>query len=298
MRILLFGKNGQIGRELQRTLLPLGEVDARGRQEVDLEDVDRLQETLRQCAPAVIVNAAAYTSVDAAESDEESAYRVNAEAVGVMASHAAASAALLVHYSTDYVFDGEKPGAYVEFDATNPQNVYGRSKRAGEEAIRRSGCNALVLRTSWVYSVHGTNFVKTILRLAREKSRIEVVADQHGAPTSAELIADVTTLAIFARKKGHIPAGTFHLAASGETSRHGLACHVVAQALARGIALTLRPQDICAVSSETLRLPAKRPANSRLNTSALANALELHLPDWKVHVDRAVEQFARDAARI
>ena len=196
MKIVLLGANGQVGRELRRTLLPLGEVLAWDRSRADLLDLPRLQDALARHKPEVIVNAAAYTAVDKAESDEATARKVNSEAVAMLAAHAGASGALLVHYSTDYVFDGLKPGAYVETDPANPQSAYGRTKLAGEEAVRQSGCKALLFRTSWVFSAHGGNFVKTILRLAGEREELKVVADQHGAPTSAELIADVTALAM------------------------------------------------------------------------------------------------------
>lgn len=298
MKILLFGKNGQIGRELQRTLLPLGALIALGRHDVNLENLGSLQDAMHRHAPDIIVNAAGYTAVDAAESDEASAHRINAEAVGVMAQYASKNAALLVHYSTDYVFDGEKIGAYVEGDAVNPQNAYGRSKRAGEVAIQQCGCNALIFRTSWVFSAQGRNFIKTILRHARERRSIDVVADQHGAPTSAELIADVTMLAIFGYQNRRITGGVFHLAAAGETSWYGLACHVIEESLARGVKLALRPPEIHPTSSVALRLPAKRPANSRMDTSALSNALGLHLPEWRIHVDRVIDQLSQNEAIV
>lgn len=293
MKILLLGKNGQVGRELQRTLLPLGEVIALGRREADLENPPGLRDALQAHTPGIIVNAAAYTAVDKAESDEATAYKVNAEAVGIMASHAHDSGALLIHYSTDYVFDGDKSGAYVEADETNPQSVYGRSKRVGEEAILQSGCNALIFRTSWVVSAHGGNFIKTILRLAGERESLNIVADQHGAPTSAELIADVTALAIAGYRNQTLTNGVYHLTAAGETTWHGLACHVVERALANGATLTLKPQQIHAIPTEAYPLPAKRPKNSRMHTGALSSALGLHLPDWKIHVDRVVDQLTR-----
>jgi dTDP-4-dehydrorhamnose reductase len=291
VKILLLGKNGQVGRELQRTLLPQGEVAALGRSEADLENLSGLSDVLHARTPGIIVNAAAYTAVDKAESDEATAYRINAEAVGVMANYARHSGALLVHYSTDYVFDGEKSGAYVEADAANPQSVYGKSKRAGEEAILQSGCNALIFRTSWVFSVFGGNFIKAILRLAKERESLNVVADQHGAPTSAELIADVTALAIAGCRSGTLSNGVYHLTAAGETTWHGLACHVVERALENGMKLTLTPQQIRAIPTEAYPLPAKRPKNSRMDTGALTGALGLHLPDWKIHVDRVVDQL-------
>ena len=291
MKILLIGKHGQVGFELQRTLLSLGDVLAIGRSEANCENPSGLNDVLRDVSPDVIVNAAAYTAVDKAESDESTAFTVNAEAVAVLASYGRQSGALLIHYSTDYVFDGTKQGSYGETDLANPQSVYGRSKRAGEEAILQSGCNALVIRTSWVFSAHGSNFIKTILRLAKERDSLNVVADQFGAPTSAELIADITALAVAAYRSSRIAPGIYHLAPAGETTWHGLAQHVVERARANGLALKLSPDRISPVSTEQYPLPAKRPQNSRLDTGKLTAALSLHLPDWKNHVNRTVDQL-------
>jgi len=293
VKILLLGKDGQVGWELGRTLLPLGELVTPGRDEVDLENHVGLREFMHSHRPDLIVNAAAYTAVDMAEQDEAMACKINAEAVGVMASYAKQSGAMLVHYSTDYVFDGAKSSAYVETDATNPLSVYGRSKRAGEEAIIRSGCNALVFRTSWVFSTRGSNFIKTILRLAREHESINVVADQYGAPTSAELLAEVTARAISGLRNESLSSGIYHLTAAGETTWHGLARYVVSRALDNGASLALKPQMIHAIKTEEYPLPAKRPANSCLNSNALARTLNLDLPDWKVHVNRVVDQLTR-----
>lgn len=291
MKTLLFGKNGQVGRELQRTLLPLGEIIALGKNEADLTNFPALRDLMNAHTPDIIVNAAAYTAVDKAENDEATAYKINAEAVAVLASYAKHHRILLVHYSTDYVFDGEKPTAYLETDNTNPQSAYGRSKRAGEEAILHSGCNALIFRTSWVFSTHGNNFVKTILRLAKERENIKVVADQFGAPTSAELLADVTTLAIACYRNRTLTNGIYHLTAAGETSWHGFACQIVKRALKNGAPLKLDTKQIHPIPTEEYPLPARRPKNSRLDTSALASALGLYLPDWKIHVDRVVDQL-------
>lgn len=291
MKILLLGKNGQVGFELQRTLLPLGEVFALGRSEANFENLPGLNDVLRDVSPDVIVNATAYTAVDKAEADESTAFKVNAEAVRALASYSRQSGALLVHYSTDYVFDGTKHAAYVETDSTNPQSVYGRSKLAGEEAILQSGCDALIFRTSWVFSAHGGNFIKTILRLAKQRDSLNVVSDQFGAPTSAELIADVTALAIAAYRHGRIAAGIYHLTPAGETTWHGLARHAVERALGCGWALTLGPDKIAPIATEQYPLPAKRPSNSRLDTSRLVKALGLKLPDWRVHVNRTIDQL-------
>ncbi len=292
MKILLIGKNGQVGHELQRTLLPLGELVALGRDSLDLNDPSALKQVLASEAPDVIVNASAYTAVDRAEADEAGALAVNGAAVAAMAAHARIHGALLVHYSTDYVFDGDKAAPYVEDDATAPQSAYGRSKRAGEEAILASACKALVFRTSWVFSAHGGNFIKTMLRLAGERESLNVVADQFGAPTSAELIADVTALAIAAYRRGALADGIYHLTAAGATSWHGLASYAIERAKARGAALKVDPAQIKPIPTEAYPLPAKRPKNSRLDTSKLSDALDLRLPDWKIHVDRLIEQLS------
>lgn len=292
MKILLIGKNGQVGQELQRTLLPLGDVAALGRESLELGDLAALKQVLAAQAPAVIVNASAYTAVDRAESDEALATAVNAGAVAAMAAYAREHGALLVHYSTDYVFDGTKEAPYREDDATAPQSAYGRSKRAGEEAILASGCQALVFRTSWVFSAHGGNFIKTMLRLAGERDSLSVVADQFGAPTSAELIADVTALAIAAYRRGALEGGIYHLTAAGATSWHGLASYAIERAIARGASLKVAPAQIKPIPTEAYPVPAKRPRNSRLDTSKLSGALGLHLPDWTVHVDRLIDQLS------
>lgn len=291
MNILLLGKDGQVGRELQRTLLPFGDVAALNRHQADLGHLDELERLLHRLKPDLIVNAAAYTAVDKAESDRDAAFRINRDAVAVLAGWAARHEALLVHYSTDYVFDGDKPSAYLETDPTHPLSVYGLSKRAGEEAITASGGQALIFRTSWVFSSHGSNFIKTILRLAREKNHLNIVADQFGAPTSAELIADVTALAVAAYRAGRLAGGLYHLTASGETHWHHLACHTVDRALANGVRLPLETSAIRPIGTEDYPLPAKRPQNSRLNTALLSSQLGLQLPDWTVHVNRAVDQL-------
>ena len=294
MKIVLLGKNGQVGHELQRTLLPLGQVIALGREEADLSVLTQLQGVLAQHTPDIIVNAAAYSAVDKAESDEATAFCINAEAVGLMAEHARQSGALLVHYSTDYVFDGENPAPYVETDATNPQSAYGRSKRAGEQAIEQSGCRALIFRTSWVFSVHGSNFIKTILRLAKERENLNVVADQYGAPTSAALVADVTAQLVRQKQREggeNFPFGLYHLVPGGETNWCSYARFVVSEALAVGKPLKLSPDSICAITSSEYPTPAKRPANSRLDTSKLRGLFGLELPNWQSGVRHILQQI-------
>ncbi|PLC48061.1 dTDP-4-dehydrorhamnose reductase [Pollutimonas subterranea] len=294
MKILLLGKDGQVGQELQRTLLPLGKVIALGRQDANLEDPASIERALSSHAPGIIVNAAAYTAVDKAESDETTARKINADAVAVLAQYANRTNALLVHYSTDYVYDGEKNSSYVETDSTGPQSAYGRTKLEGEQAIVQSNCHALVFRTSWVFSAHGGNFIKTIMRLAKERDSLSIVADQIGAPTSAELLADVTALAIAAYKQQKpIKAGIYHLAASGETSWHGLATHVVKRLEEKGVALALSASEIRAIGTDEYPLPAIRPKNSRLDTSKLSNALGLEIPHWTIYADRTIDQLTK-----
>jgi dTDP-4-dehydrorhamnose reductase len=293
MKILLLGKDGQVGQECQRNLSSLGDVTALGHGEIDLANLHDLSTLLTIAAPDVIVNAAAYTAVDKAEADELAAHKVNAAAVGVMAAYARAKGKLLVHYSTDYVFDGEKATPYLEADSADPQSAYGRSKYAGEQVILESACNALIFRTSWVFSTHGNNFVKTILRLARERESLNVVSDQVGAPTSARLIAAVTALAIAAYHAQTLKSGIYHLTAAGETSWHGLARHTVSRAHAKGVALKLNPGQINAVSTEAYPLPARRPHNSRLDTKLLSRALNLSFPAWEDDVDQVIDHLLR-----
>jgi len=297
MKILLLGKDGQVGWELQRALAPLGELRALGRADADLAHPESLRALFADVKPDVIVNAAAYTAVDQAESDAATARSVNALAPGVLAEEAAASGAWLVHYSTDYVFDGTKEGAWVEADATNPLSVYGRTKCEGEERIRAAGARHLILRTSWVFGAHGTNFAKTMLRLARERDCLEVVADQHGAPTAAALLADATALAL-QRLRAAGPAalalsGTYHLAAAGATTWHGYAQHVLRQALGHGARLKAAPQAVLPVASAAYPAAAVRPRNSRLDTRLFEASFGMRMPDWREQVDSLVAELAR-----
>jgi len=286
--ILVTGANGQVGFELQRSLSTLGDVVALARVEMDLASETSILAALREHQPRVIVNPAAYTAVDRAESDTGLAMAVNADAPGIMARWAADNGAFLIHYSTDYVFDGTKAAPYVEGDAVNPQSVYGESKWQGEEAVRMSGARHAILRTSWVHGYHGSNFLKTILRLARERSALNVVADQIGAPTSAALIADVTRMVIERATAAEIPgdlSGTYHLTAQGSTSWHGYAAHVVREALAAGIELALSLDTLNPISTAEYPTPAKRPANSRLDCRKLMDRFDFRLPGWQEGVD-------------
>ena len=292
MTLLLLGKNGQVGWELQRALLPLGAVTACGR-DADLLDLDGLRTLIRKMKPSAIVNAAAYTAVDRAESEPDLARRINRDAPAVLAEEAARLDAWLVHYSTDYVFDGTGTGAHAETDATAPLNVYGRTKRDGEEAIAASGCRHLILRTSWVHGAHGGNFIKTMLRLAAERPALRVVADQIGAPTGAELIADVTAHALRRAMTGNDGqlSGLYHLAAAGETSWRDFAVLVLAEAQKLGAALKASPETVEAIGTSDYPTPAKRPANSRLDTQKLRKAFGIHLPPWQAPVQRVVAEL-------
>jgi dTDP-4-dehydrorhamnose reductase len=294
-KILLLGANGQVGWELQRSLAPLGELTACTREQADFTRPQSLARLVEQARPQVIVNAAAYTAVDKAESDEATARQVNAESVGVLARAAAECGAWLVHYSTDYVFDGEATTPYKESDPTHPLSAYGRTKLEGEQAVQASGCKHLILRTSWVYAARGNNFAKTMLRLAAERDELKVVADQFGAPTSAELIADVTALIL--QRLGldtglaKTASGIYHLAAAGETSWHAYAQYVIAYALQRGNALKVKPERIQAIGTADYPVPARRPTSSRLDITKLQQTFDLHLPDWRLHMDRMLHEL-------
>ncbi len=288
-RILLLGSNGQLGWELQRALAPLGEIFACDRQRCDLSISDAVASVLKDVAPDVIVNAAAFTAVDRAENERAMAVRINTEAVAQLAAYARRANKPLIHYSTDYVFDGRKTASYREADDTNPLSVYGESKRDGELAIIQSCCPHLIFRTSWVFAARGANFAKTMLRLSKDKEALRVVGDQFGAPTSAELIADVTAHALRGTLAGQAPGGLYHLAASGETSWHGYASYVVERA--RALGAPVKVKSIEAIGTAEYPLPATRPANSRLNTEKLQRVFNLTLPHWQYHVERMLVEL-------
>ena len=296
MKILLLGKNGQVGWELQRSLAPLGALTALDRQGGsglcgDLSDLEGLAATVRTLQPQVIVNAAAYTAVDKAESEPELARCINAEAPAVLAREAQACGALLVHYSTDYVFDGSGDQPWAEGAPTGPLSVYGVTKLAGEQAIVQSGCAHLILRTSWVYAARGGNFAKTMLRLAQERERLTVIDDQWGAPTGAELIADVTAHAIAQTRQQPGKAGIYHLAPAGETTWHAYAKYVIAQASQAQPAIKIKATEIAPIPTSTYPTPARRPHNSRLNCAKLQAAFGLHLPPWQDGVRRMLAEI-------
>ncbi|WP_300451689.1 dTDP-4-dehydrorhamnose reductase [Accumulibacter sp.] len=295
MKLLLFGKRGQLGWELQRSLAPLGvliALDAQGDGQTggDFTDLAGLAAGVREVAPDVIVNAAAHTAVDRAESEPELARTINALAPAVLADEARRLGAWLVHYSTDYVFDGSGEIPWRENDATGPLSVYGQTKLAGEQAVSR-WAKHLIFRSSWVYAARGNNFVRTILRLAAERDHLRVVADQIGAPTGAELIADVTAHAVREVQRQPHLAGLYHLAASGETSWHGYACHIVEQARLAGRGTRVIPTAIEAVPASAWPSPAQRPHNSRLATDKLRHTFAVELPDWRVGVNRVLAEI-------
>jgi dTDP-4-dehydrorhamnose reductase len=295
MKILLFGKNGQVGWELQRSLAPLGELVTLGSSRADLPCDFRFPEalarTVESVRPDVIVNAAAYTAVDKAESDQEAARLVNASSPGVLARAAHACGALLVHYSTDYVFDGQGARAYLESDTPRPLSVYGATKLEGEQLIARNCARHLIFRTSWVYASRGRNFAKTILKLAKERDRLSVVNDQFGAPTGADLLADVTAHAIRNAVRDSSRTGLFHLAAAGETTWHGYAQFLLREAESNGVAMKTRPEALEAVSTQAFPTAARRPTNSRLDTARVRSVFELELPSWESGVSRLINEI-------
>lgn len=291
MKILLTGCNGQLGFELQRSLAVLGEVAAMDRSRCDLSDPESIRHAMHAERPDIVVNTAAYTAVDKAEQEPELALRVNGQGPGVLATEAQALGALLVHYSTDYVFDGRQDTPYGEGDATDPAGAYGHSKLVGEQAVRTACERHLVLRTSWVYGVHGANFLKTMLRVMRERDALRVVGDQVGAPTGAALIADVTAQVLGRyrhSKAAAFPYGVYHLAAQGEASWHDYAVLIGRLARDAGASLKVQPEQIQRITTEEYPLPASRPASSRLDTGKLRSTFDLTLPAWEDGVRQVV----------
>lgn len=293
-RILLTGKNGQVGFELQRALAPLGEVIAVGTADCDLSDANAIRGLMQRVQPQLVVNPAAYTAVDKAESDADKARAVNAVAPGVLGEEASRLGASVIHYSTDYVYDGSKDGLYTESDPVSPQSVYGQTKLDGERALQAVTPRHVILRTSWVVGAHGGNFAKTMLRLAGDRDELKVVADQFGAPTSASLIADVT--AHIARQMlrdgaDGFPFGVYHLAASGETSWHAYAQYVIGEAIGMGKALKATPERVLPIPASSYPTPARRPQNSRLDTHKLRQTFGLHLPHWQEGVKHILQHI-------
>lgn len=296
MKILLLGKSGQVGWELQRSLATLGEVvaldfDSPGTLQADFSKPEALALTVRTLAPEIIVNAAAHTAVDKAESEPELARLINATAVGVLAKEAAAHKAWLVHYSTDYVFNGEGQTPWVEDSPTQPLSVYGQTKLEGEQLIRDSGCQHLLMRTSWVYGARGGNFAKTMLRLAKERDNLTVINDQFGAPTGADLLADLTTHMLRTALARPSVQGTYHAVAAGETTWHAYAQYVIDFARAAGLPIKVAADAVHPVPTSSFPTPAKRPLNSRMNTTKLRDTFQLNLPPWQAGVERMLTEF-------
>ena len=294
MNILLFGKGGQVGWELQRSLAVLGNVTALDHDSTDhcgdFANPEGVAATVRALKPDVIVNAAAHTAVDKAESEPELARLLNATTPGVLAREAAALGAWLVHYSTDYVFDGSGERPWVEDDAPAPLSVYGATKLEGEQLIRQAGCQHLILRTSWVYAARGGNFAKTMLRLAQERERLTVIDDQWGAPTSAELLADVTAHALRQLLKRPEDGGLYHCVAAGETTWHSYAKYVLEHARKAQAAIKIKATEVAPVPTSAFPTPARRPHNSRLNTTRLQTTFGLTLPHWQQGVARMLTE--------
>lgn len=294
MKILLTGKDGQVGFELQRSLAPLGEVVAVDFADCDLSDAKAIRELVASVRPSIIVNPAAYTAVDKAESDPERAAAVNAVALGVFGEEAVKLGALVVHFSTDYVFDGTKDGAYREVDPTNPQSVYGRTKRDGELALANANPYHLILRTSWVVGTHGGNFAKTMLKLATERESLSVVADQWGAPTSAALLADIAAQLIRQWQRdgeASFPYGVYHCVAGGETNWCDYARFVIGEAIKAGKPIKVQPEAIRTITTADYPTPARRPANSRLDASKFRQTFGLELPHWQTGLSHILQQI-------
>ena len=298
MKILLLGCNGQVGWELQRSLQPLGEViacdfDSPADRRADFTQPASVAALVDRVRPQIIVNSAAHTAVDKAESEVELARAINATTVGAIAERTAVLGSLLIHYSTDYVYDGSGSLPREESSPTAPLSVYGRTKLEGEELIRASGCRHVILRTSWVYAARGNNFIKTMLRLAAERETLSVIDDQIGAPTGADLLADVTALMIarITARDAHL-GGTFHCVAAGETSWFDYARFVIDWARANGQGVKVAPEGLRAVPTSAYPTPAARPLNSRLSTAKLRSTFSLHLPDWRVGVERMLREIS------
>ena len=295
MSILILGGSGQVGFELQRALAPLGNCIAPGRRSLDLQDAAAVVRLLDELRPTLIVNAAAWTAVDAAEKARDEAFRLNAALPAQLADYCASHSATLVHYSSDYVYPGDGDTAWQETSETGPLSVYGKSKLAGDEAVLASGADALIFRTSWVYSARGHNFMKTMLRLAREREALRIVGDQIGAPTPARLIAEVTLLAVKQRGEGRLEPGLYHLAPRGETSWHGFAQAIFRHAEALGETLRVKPDQVVSIATANYPTPARRPLNSRLSLEKVEQALGITLPNWESQLQLTLAELLEDA---
>jgi dTDP-4-dehydrorhamnose reductase len=295
MKILLFGKDGQVGFELNKSLTSLGELISLGRGSIsycgDLTNLDGISQSIRDIRPNIILNAAAYTEVDKAEEEPGLAFSINADALAVIAKETKELNALLIHYSTDYVFDGSGDQPWSETDKTAPLNSYGSSKLKGEEFIQNSGCNHLILRASWVYGVHGNNFMKTILRLANERNELRLVTDQIGVPTSARMLAELTASIIHPAIKEPKLNGIYHVSPSGETSWLDYAKFILDSGKKLGIEFNVTSNNIKGILSDQFKFKAKRPLNSRLNTSKFKTAFNVELPHWKAEAEKTLKSI-------
>ncbi|MFK5913747.1 MAG: dTDP-4-dehydrorhamnose reductase [Woeseiaceae bacterium] len=292
-KILLLGANGQVGWELQRSLTLLGEVNVCGKHEANFENLEELGQLVDDYQPTIIVNAAAYTAVDKAESEPERVAQINAVAVKLLAQKAKQLNAWLVHYSTDYIFDGSNSVPYKESDKPNPQSVYGVTKLQGEKNIQEVACKHLIFRTSWVYAARGANFAKTMIKLAKERDELKVINDQIGAPASAELIADITSLCLFRVKQDSNSklSGLYNLVPDGEVSWFGFAKYVITLAEKYGVNLKVTPENIQPIPTTDYPTSAKRPMNSRLDVNKIKDAFGVNIPHWKTHVHRLIEEL-------
>ena len=290
MNILLLGKTGQVGFELNRTLAPLGTINAPGRETLDLMNEEAVANLLANTAPNLIVNAAAWTAVDAAEDNRADAERLNAGLPKQLAGYAAANNASLVHFSSDYVYPGDGDRAWLETSNTGPLSVYGRTKLQGDQAIEQSGADYLIFRTSWVYSARGNNFMKTMLHLAKSKAELNIVADQVGAPTPARLIAQITTLAIH----GKLTKGLYHFVPRGEISWHGFAQEIFRLAQENGEQLAMVPESAYPIPTSDYPTPATRPLNSRMDITKLEGALKIELPDWQSQLALTLGEYIEE----
>lgn len=294
MKILLFGKNGQVGWELNRSLQSLGEIVALGREDADFSNPESLRLIVREIKPDVIVNAVAYTAVDNAEKEEDLAMVINGVAPGVLAEESKALNSLLIHYSTDYIFDGIKDVPYVETDEPNPINAYGRTKLTGEQAVQSSNCDYLIFRTSWVYAPRGNNFLLTILKLGKDREELNIVSDQIGSPTSAKFIAETTfhcvRQVIREKQAGIFISGLYHLTASTYTSWYGFAIEIV-HAVSKKLDLKLKIKNIKAIPTADYPTPAKRPMNSQLSSVKLEKVFNVKMPDWHQMLSLCLEDI-------
>lgn len=296
MKILVTGKNGQVGHELMKTLAPLGKVTGVDVKECDLSQSAAIEALLDRVEPDIIVNPAAYTAVDKAESEPTIAHAVNAQAPKILARYAARHNIPIIHFSTDYVFDGSKVEPYIEDDEVNPKSVYGKTKWLGEDAVRKMAAKHIIIRTSWVFGAHGVNFLKTMLKLAQERDKLSVVSDQFGAPTSACMLAEAVAQIIkeLSEPGSYRKYGTYHVAATGETSWHGYAQVVVEKANKLGLVTKISAKEIKPITTKEYPMPAVRPANSRLDTTKVRTVFSVRLPKWQDEVERVLKELLKE----